>query len=207
MKELIIIGASGFGKEVLWLARRMGLVVKGFLDDTPEKQGTNILGIPVIGMISDYKNYLDCEFIVGVGSTNGRRSIVDKLNNSVEFTTLIDPSAIIEQSIVGRGSIICAGVIATVDVEIGNHTIVNLNTTLGHDVKVGNFVTIAPNCSVSGNITIGDDVNIGTGATLLEKITVGNGSILGMGSVLSKDLESNKFAIGNPARVIKTLGE
>ncbi|WP_029935169.1 acetyltransferase [Thiomicrospira pelophila] len=207
MKKLIIIGASGFGKEVLWLAQRLGLVVKGFLDDTPEKQGAIIMGVPVIGKVSDYKNYLECDFVIGVGSPNGRRTIFEKLGGSVEFTTLIDPSAIIDASFVGTGSIICAGVIATVDVQIGKHSIVNLNTTLGHDVKVGDFVTIAPNCSISGNITIGDGVNVGTGATLVEKITIGEDSILGMGSVLSKDLESNKFAVGNPARVIKTLGE
>lgn len=206
MKELIIIGASGFGKEVLWLARRIGLTVRGFLDDTPEKQGEDILGIPVIGKVSDYGNYLDCSFVVAVGSTSGRRSIVGKLDN-VEYATLIDPTAIIEGNIVGAGSIVCAGVVATVDVEIGEHTIVNLNTTLGHEVKVGNFVTIAPNCSISGNINIEDDVHIGTGATLVEKIALRRGSVLGMGSVLSKDLEANKFAVGNPARVIKTLGE
>lgn len=206
MKDLVIIGASGFGKEVLWLAKRLERNVKGFLDDTPEKQGTNILSVPVMGKISDCKKYPGCEFIVGIGSSSGRRSIVaNLLDEGVKFATLIDPSAIVDKGIVGTGSIICAGVIATVDVVIGKHTIVNLNSTLGHDVKVGDFVTIAPNCSISGNISIEDDVNIGTGATLVEKITVGHGAVLGMGSVLSKDLGSNKFAVGNPARVIKAL--
>ena len=38
MKNLIIIGASSFCKEVLWLAKRLCRNVIGFLDDTPEKK-------------------------------------------------------------------------------------------------------------------------------------------------------------------------
>lgn len=38
-KKLIIVGFSGFGKEVYWLARRLGIAVFGFLDDNPAVQG------------------------------------------------------------------------------------------------------------------------------------------------------------------------
>ena len=46
MKKLYIVGAGGFGREVLWLARRMNEKeavwnIQGFIDDNPEIQNTN----------------------------------------------------------------------------------------------------------------------------------------------------------------------
>jgi len=102
MKELIVIGASGFGKEVVWLANRAGRVVKGFLDDTPEKQGTTVFGKPVLGIIEDYAEHKDCDFIIALGSPTGRKYIADKLGNEVKYATLIDPSAIID--LINRGT-------------------------------------------------------------------------------------------------------
>lgn len=208
MKDLIIVGASGFGMEVLWLARRLGRNVVGFLDDTSEKHGKRILGVPVLGTIDKCGKYDNCEFIVAIGSPRGREKVVSHLTNYkvVEYATLIDPSAIVDKDVsVGEGSVVCAGVICTVSVSIGKHTIINLNSTIGHEVKIDDFVTIAPNVSISGNIYLKNLVEVGTGATLREKLEVGAGSIVGMGSVLTKSVDERKVVVGNPARVIKSL--
>jgi len=107
--------------------------------------------------------------------------------------------------IIQPGTIICAGVICTVDIAIGKHVILNLNTTIGHGTVIDDFCTIAPNASISGNTKIEEMVEIGTGAKLREKVTVGKGCIVGMGSILTKSVEPNKVVVGNPARSIKTL--
>lgn len=208
MKDIIVVGASGFGMETLWLARRLGRNVIGFLDDTTEKQNKQILGVPVLGPIDECGKYENNEFIVAIGSPRGRKSVVSRLLDYavLEYATLIDPSAIVDKDVsVGEGSIICAGVICTVNVSIGKHTIVNLNSTIGHEVKVDDFVTIAPNVSISGNIYLRSLVEVGTGATLREKLEVGAGSVVGMGSVLTKNVDEEKVVVGNPARVIKSL--
>ena len=208
MKDIIIVGASGFGMEVLWLARRLGRNVVGFLDDTKEKQNKQILGVPVLGLIDECGKYGNNEFIVAIGSPRGRESVVSRLLDYaiLEYATLIDPSAIVDKDVlVGEGSIICAGVICTVNVSIGKHTIINLNSTIGHDVNIDSFVTIAPNVSISGNIYLKSLVEVGTGATLREKLEVGTGAVVGMGSVLAKSVDEKKVVVGNPARVIKSL--
>lgn len=208
MKKLIIVGASGFGMETLWLAERCGRSVIGFLDDTPEKQNTQVLGAPVLGLISSWPSYPDCEFIVAIGSPRGRKSVVEKMQllGNPSFTTLIDPNAIIGKEVnVESGSIICAGVICTVDIHIGRHVILNLNSTVGHESTLEDFCTIAPNVSVSGNVHLEALVEIGTGAKIKEKTRIERGSVLGMGSVLTKDVEAEKIVVGNPARVIKSI--
>lgn len=209
MKDIIIIGASGFGMEVLWLARRLGRNISGFLDDTIEKQGKQIMGVPVLGLIDQCGKYENNEFIIAIGSPRGRESVVSRIQDCavVEYATLIDPSAIVDKDVsVGEGGIICAGVICTVGIEIGRHTIINLNSTVGHNVKFGDYVTVAPNVSISGNIYLNSLVEVGTGAVLREKLEVGVGTIVGMGSVLTKNVDGNKVVVGNPARVIKSLG-
>lgn len=208
MKDIIIVGASGFGKEVLWLSRRLGRNVEGFLDDTPEMHGKQISGVPVLGDIDKCRQYENHEFIVAIGSPLGREKVVSRLINYeiVEYATLIDPSSIVDKDvIVGEGSILCAGVICTVNISIGRHTIINLNSTIGHDVSIEDFVTIAPNVSISGNIHLKSLVEVGTGATLREKLEVGVGTVVGMGSVLTKAVDDKKVVVGNPARVIKSL--
>lgn len=208
MKKLIIIGASGFGKEVLWLARRLGKNVIGFLDDTQEKQKAELLGCFVIGTIGEFTRFNDVEFVIAVGSPRGRESIFRRMkeNGNPKFATLIDPAAIVGENVsIGEGSLICSGAILTVDVCIGNHVIINLNSTIGHETVIGDFVTIAPNASISGNVILANNVEIGTNATLKEKVTVSQGAMIAMGSVITKNVEENKLIAGNPARALKTI--
>jgi sugar O-acyltransferase (sialic acid O-acetyltransferase NeuD family) len=208
MKDIIIIGASGFGKEVLWLAKRLNRNVIGFLDDTPEKQNTELFGCRVIGKINEFTKFNDMEFVIAIGSPRCREQVFKKMieNGSPQFATLIDPTVVIgENIIIGSGSLICAGVILTVDIRIGEQVVINLNSTIGHDVVIENFVTIAPNVSISGNVSLANKVEVGTNASIKEKITVDQGAMIGMGSVVTKNVEKNKLILGNPARAIKTL--
>ena len=54
-------------------------------------------------------------------------------------------------------------------------------------------------------ITIGSDVWIGGGAVICPGVTIGDRSMIGAGSVVTRDVPSDVFAAGNPARVIRAL--
>jgi maltose O-acetyltransferase len=54
-------------------------------------------------------------------------------------------------------------------------------------------------------ITIGDNVWLGGGAIVLPGVTIGDDSVVGAGSVVTKDVPAGVLAIGNPARVVRTL--
>lgn len=55
-------------------------------------------------------------------------------------------------------------------------------------------------------IRIGDGVWIGGGAIVLPGITIGDGVVVGAGSVVTHDLPPGSLALGNPARIIRSLG-
>ncbi len=49
--------------------------------------------------------------------------------------------------------------------------------------------------------------SIGSGVVILPGVTVGEGAIVGAGSVVTSDVAPRTVVAGNPARVLRTLGE
>jgi acetyltransferase-like isoleucine patch superfamily enzyme len=56
-------------------------------------------------------------------------------------------------------------------------------------------------------ITIEDNVWIAAGVTVLGGVTVGKNSVLAAGSVVTKDVSPNTLVGGNPATIIRSIGE
>jgi acetyltransferase-like isoleucine patch superfamily enzyme len=56
-------------------------------------------------------------------------------------------------------------------------------------------------------IVIEDDVWIGFGSVVLPGVRIGAGSVIGAKSVVTRDVPAGVIAAGNPARVIRRLGE
>lgn len=54
-------------------------------------------------------------------------------------------------------------------------------------------------------ITIGNNVWLGGGVIVLPGVTIGENTVVGSGAVVTKDLPANVVAVGNPAKVIRTL--
>lgn len=207
MKDLYIIGAGGFGREVAWLVERINKVkptwnLKGFIDDNEARWGTYEDGYKVLGGTEFLINQSDVYAVCAVGSAKVRQQIIEKLKGSnVYFATLIDPSVILSKLVeIGEGTIICAGTILTVDIKIGNHVIINLDCTLGHDDIIDDFVTIYPSVNVSGNVSVGKCCELGTGMQIIQGKTITSGVILGAGAVVVKDIIESGTYIGCPAK-------
>src|SRR5918993_1075009 len=54
-------------------------------------------------------------------------------------------------------------------------------------------------------ITISDNVWLGGGAIVLPGVTIGANTVVGAGAVVTRDLPADVVAVGNPARVVKSL--
>ena len=89
--------------------------------------------------------------------------------------------------------------------------------TIGDDVQIGpNVQLLTPTHPVEPGprrdkweaaepITIGDNVWLGGGAIVLPGVTIGENTVVGAGAVVTRDLPANVVAVGNPARVVRTL--
>lgn len=210
MKDLYIIGAGGFGREVAWIVERINSIkptwnLKGFIDDNETLWG-NIEGeYHVLGGCEHLSTLEDVYAVCAVGSSNVRKKIIEKLKDtSVKFATLVDPSVLYSNSVkIGEGAIVCAGTIITVDVNIGDHVIVNLDCTIGHDAVIDNFVTIYPSVNVSGNVLIGECSELGTGTQIIQGKKVISNTIIGAGAIVVKDCIESGTYVGSPAKKIK----
>jgi len=109
------------------------------------------------------------------------------------FATLVHPScAIAPSTVIGSGSILLAGVVATADVELGRHVVAMPNTVFTHDDRVGDFVTFGAHALVAGRVSIGAGTYIGAGAKVRESLTIGAGALVGMGSVVTHDIPAGE---------------
>ena len=212
MNDIIIFGASGFGREVAWLIERINQVnltwnLIGFMDDDESIQGKIINGYKVLGGIDDIINYPDAYFVCAVGASKVREKIVNTMKNinpNIKFGTVIDPSVEISELVsVGEGTIICAHSIITVNISIGKHVIINLDCTVGHDAIIQDFVTLYPSVNISGITQIGYASELGTGMQIIQGKKVGNYSIVGAGAVVVRDIPDKCTAVGSPAKPIK----
>ncbi|WP_408962960.1 sugar O-acetyltransferase [Nonomuraea angiospora] len=88
---------------------------------------------------------------------------------------------------------------------------------IGDDVQIGSYVQLMTpthpldpelrraKWEAAEPITIGDNVWLGSGAIVLGGVTIGENTVVGAGAVVTRDLPANVVAVGNPARVIRTI--
>lgn len=212
LKKLIIIGASGFGREVAWLVERINKKIPtwdliGFADDNEVIQNKEINGYSVIGTTTDLPDAHDVYVVCAIGASLVRKKIIDKIKNiypNIKFATIIDPSVEMSDHVtIGEGSVICAHSILTTNIEIGAHVIINLDCTIGHDAVIHDFVTLYPSVNVSGMTEIGTYSELGTGMQIIQGKKIGANSVIGAGSVVIRDIPEKCTAVGNPAKPIK----
>lgn len=161
-----------------------------------------------MGDIEWLLNYKDpINVVCCIGNSESRSKIIKKLQGKANFVfpnIVADNVKYSKNVTFGKGNIICASNILTVNVEIKDFVIINLDCTVGHDAIIEDFVTIYPGVHVSGNVQISNHTEIGTGSCLIQNVKIGANVIVGAGSVVIKDLPKNCTAVGVPAKVIKT---
>ena len=212
MKKVIIIGAGGFGKEVIEIFKDQNGIKKnweilGFIDENSALWGKTINNFSVLGGLDWFENNREVGCVVAIGDPKTKKRIVDMLEkNGVLFYNAIHPSVIMSEFVnLGNNVIICAGSILTVNILIKNHVIFNLNCTVGHDSIIEDYCSIMPGVSINGENHIGKGVYIGTGATFIQQVSVGEWSVIGAGAVVIDNIPDRVVAVGIPAKVKKKI--
>ena len=108
---------------------------------------------------------------------------------------------------------------------IGARTFVNFGAvfldiggiTIGEDVQIATNVQLLTSThpidparrlekwESAEPITIGDNVWLGAGVIVCPGVTIGDNTVIGAGSVVTKDVQADVIAAGNPARVHRSI--
>lgn len=93
--------------------------------------------------------------------------------------------------------------------------------TIGENVKITEGVTILTHgydwsvlkemygdvLGSSGKVSIGNNVFIGMNATILKGVHIGDNVIIGAASLVNRNIPNNVVAVGNPCRIVMSIGE
>lgn len=210
MKNIVIIGAGGVGREVSLIIQQINELNQtwnliGFIDDNVNNWGKVINGYSVIGGIEALEFLSpDTYVVIAIANYEVKKKIVNRINNKFKFATITHPKVWIHDYMtIGEGTIIYEGAILTANIEIGNHVIISPKCGVGHDSIIKDYVSLLWNVNVSGNDLIEEGVIMGSGSTVIQGKKIGKGSIIGAGAVVTEDIECFSTSVGVPAKVIK----
>ena len=209
MKNLIIIGAGGMGRQVCLFAQNCkgyneDYIIKGFLDDNPHAMEGFDGFPPVLGTIDSYQIQLDDVFFNSIGDVVAKKKCINKiLDKGGVFITLIHPTAGVSKGTkVGRGCMIAARAGIGTETEIGDFCLIQDNAIIGHDVHVGNFCRIDCNVVLIAGVCLDNDVCVHTSSVINHNVHVGEAATVGALSFVIRNVKSGTTVQGNPAKRI-----
>lgn len=209
MKNLLIIGARGYGREVYDTAiESVGygeeFVVKGFLDDKTDALDGYVGYPPIINSVESYTPESDDVFICALGDVFYKKKYIEQIQQKGgEFINVIHKTAYIgKNTVLGVGCIISRYDQISCDVTIGDFVTMNHMTIVGHDAKIGDYCHLNCFSFMGGFAELGDSVTLQTSAKIMPHKRIGCYSTVGVGSVVLRNVKENKTVYGNPASVI-----
>lgn len=207
-----VYGASGFGREVMPVARAM-LREKGVAPDRLVFIDDGMAAGELNGhRVCSYADFLGIgassrHVALAIASSTVREKLAARLAaDGIQAWTLRDSVVTVMDDVeIGEGAILAQHVTLTSNIRIGRHFHANIYSYVAHDCVVGDFVTLAPRVCVNGNTVIEDHAYIGTGAILRQGVpgkplVIGRGAVIGMGAVVTRDVPPGITVVGNPAK-------
>jgi len=203
VEQIVLMGASGHGKDVLDAAKMQGRHVIGFTDENHDLHGTLINGVPVLGGDEWLLDHRDVQVLFSVENPPIKRKLAEFIesHNLTIASPIIHPRAFVSnEAYIGHGTVILGGSIIQPQVRVGHHVYISTVSTLGHDVIVGDFASLHPGVQIAGDVVIERGSYIGMGAKILQGLKIGEGAVVGAGAVVTKNVEPGTTVVGIPAR-------
>jgi sugar O-acyltransferase (sialic acid O-acetyltransferase NeuD family) len=210
-KRILIVGAGGFGREVLQWARDAWPDaddrIAGFLSaDADALEGLDC-DHSVLGSPDGYQPAPGDRLLLAIGIPYVRRRVTESLlDRGAEFLTLIHPTAVVAASAsIGPGSILCPYSIASDSCRVGRFVVMNYHSSLGHDATAGDFSVFSPYATLGGNAHIEDDVFLGLHASVGPGKTVGARSKVSANSCVLTSAPTESIIYGVPGRIARRV--
>src|SRR5688572_17083476 len=200
MSSIILQGAGGHAKVVIDAALAQGHTVECLFDPNG---GDPLFEIP-IRKKHNSGDFPEAKMVVAIGDNALRKRIAEESHHP--FGNIVHPSAMLSTySTIGVGNVILHRVIIQAASTLGNHIILNTASQVDHDCVVGNFVHLGPGTVLCGRVQVGEGTFLGAGTTVIPGVKIGSWSIVGAGSVVIDDIPDYVVAMGNPARIVRSL--
>lgn len=209
MKNLIIVGAGGFGRELLDWCKEINAIehkweIKGFIDDNENALASSECDYGIIGTIKDWQPSENEEFVIALGFPLVKQKVINSLlDRGANIVSVIHPDARIGSFCkIGKGCIIYPDTRITVNVTIGDYVTILSQNFIGHDASIGNYSTLFGGCAVNGHVAIGERTLLNNHSSTVPSIKIGNDVTVGAGSFVVSNVRDGRHVFGNPARKI-----
>ncbi|MEU0881548.1 NeuD/PglB/VioB family sugar acetyltransferase [Lentzea sp. NPDC005914] len=213
MTPLLLIGAGGLAREVIAAIAAVNSVrptfeVLGLLDDAPDKHGSVVDGVEVLGPLDLARSHPDAQVLICTASSSrqdSRMRISRRLGfDDSRYATLVHPQASVAAGTeLGAGTILLACAVITAPQQVGRFVVAMPHVLLTHDDVVADGVTLAGRAALAGTVRVGESAYIGQGALVREGLTIGAGALVGMGAVVLNDVPAGETWVGVPARPLE----
>lgn len=210
MKEILIVGAGGMGRELYsWILSdvRYGKewIVKGFLVDEWNEKNVNgpinNYNIPVY-LLSEYQISKNDVAMLAVGDPYAKRKVVENVKHAgLKFESFVHSSVLIAKNVkLGIGTIVCPNVVLSCETTIGDYVIINIGSTIGHDSIIGDFTTLSGHVDITGDCCVDENVFMGSHAALVPNTKVEKGAKVAAGSIGVRKVREGITIIGVPGK-------
>ena len=208
-ERLVIVGADGFGREVLDVLRDIDPAQElwefaGFVScDQPDSELLRRIHAPWIGTDDDFLAARSAtRFVLATADTRARMHLATRFEaTGLQTVTLVRPLATVgSDSSLGSGSIVCAQASITTNVRLGRLVHVDRMASIGHDVRVADFVTLHSASVISGAVSVGIGARLGAASGVLPGLAVGAHVTIGAGALVTASVPDRATVSGVPAR-------
>ena len=193
-REIMIVGAGGFGREIAWTIERINDVnpvweLLGFADDAPGLATGTLEGYPLLGPVAQAsRDHPGAAVFIAIGDNDVRERLYRQLRGH-DFPALIDPSADVAPTAEMRhGVFVGPRAVVSVGAELGKFVIVNARAGVGHDSRIGDFAQICPGATLSGHTTVGDHALVASNACTVPGVSIGARTQLAAGMPVYRNL-------------------
>jgi len=210
-RRILIVGAGGFGREVLQWTRDTwpdhAPLLGGFLSDDPRRLDGFPTNVGIVSTVQDYRPAPGDYLLLAIGVPYSRRRVAERLHaNGCRFLTLVHPLAVVaDTAIIGEGSIVCPFAVVSDSASLGRCVIVNYHASLGHDATAGDYAVLSPYATLGGNARIHEEVFLGLHASVGPGRSVGVRSKVSANSCVLTTTPADSIVYGVPGRVARRI--